>query len=148
MARVISEEEPTKPSAVITQTPSPQSGLRPAAVGFHNPKSLRGDLDNIVLMAMRKEPSRRYASVAQFSEDIRRHLEGLPVVARKDTVGYRSAKFIRRHRVGVAAAFLVAVAIIAGLIAALWQASKGTRPARCSAADQHFLAGHARRRCA
>ena len=116
IARAISEEEPPRPStAVARDGPNPQSAIR-------NPKSLRGDLDNIVLMAMRKEPSRRYASVAQFSEDIRRHVEGLPVVARKDTVGYRSAKFIRRHRVGVAAAALVTLAIIAGLIAALWEA--------------------------
>ena len=53
---------------------------------------LGGDLDNIVLMAMRKEPQRRYLSVEQFSEDIHRHLEGRPVVARKDTLGYRTEK--------------------------------------------------------
>ena len=115
VARAISEEEPTKPSTALARAIDPKSKIQ-------NPKWLRGDLDNIVLMAMRKEPSRRYASVAQFSEDVRRHLEGLPVVARKDTVGYRSAKFIRRHRVGVAAAALVTLAIIAGLIAALWEA--------------------------
>lgn len=113
MARAISEEEPQRPSTALAR--GQKSEIR-------NQRLLRGDLDNIVLMAMRKEPSRRYASVAQFSEDIRRHVEGLPVVARKDTVGYRSAKFIRRHRVGVTAASLVAIAIIAGLIVALWQA--------------------------
>lgn len=116
VARAISEEEPSRPSTALTK--QNQSSV------LLNPRSLRGDLDNIVLMAMRKEPSRRYASVAQFSEDIRRHSEGLPVVARKDTVGYRSAKFIRRHRVGVTAAVLVAMAIIAGLIVALWEARK------------------------
>ncbi len=115
VARAISEKEPTKPSTALARAIDPKSKIQ-------NPKWLRGDLDNIVLMAMRKEPSRRYASVAQFSEDVRRHLEGLPVVARKDTVGYRSAKFIQRHRVGVAAAALVTLAIIAGLIAALWEA--------------------------
>jgi serine/threonine-protein kinase len=114
VARAISEEEPQRPSTAVTKQNQPSVIL--------NPRSLRGDLDNIVLMAMRKEPSRRYASVAQFSEDIRRHVEGLPVIARKDTVGYRSAKFIRRYRVGVAAAMLVALAIVAGLIAALWEA--------------------------
>jgi eukaryotic-like serine/threonine-protein kinase len=116
IARAISEEEPQRPSTALTKQ-------NPSAV-ILNPRSLRGDLDNIVLMAMRKEASRRYASVSQFSEDIRRHLEGLPVVARKDTVGYRSAKFVRRHRVGAAAATLVAMAIIAGLIAALWEAKQ------------------------
>jgi len=114
IARAISEDEAPRPSTALTKQ-------NPSAVIFH-PRSLRGDLDNIVAMAMRKEASRRYASVAQFSEDIRRHMDGLPVVARKDTVGYRSAKFIRRHRVGVAAAALVSAAIIAGLIAALWEA--------------------------
>ena len=118
VARAISEEEPQRPSATLPK--QNQSSV------ILNPRLLRGDLDNIVLMAMRKEPSRRYASVAQFSEDIRRHVEGLPVVARKDTVGYRSAKFIRRHRVGVAAALLVVVAVVVGLIAALW---KPGRPA-------------------
>ena len=114
IARAISEDEAPRPSTALTKQ-------NPSGVIFH-PRSLRGDLDNIVTMAMRKEASRRYASVAQFSEDIRRHMDGLPVVARKDTVGYRSAKFIRRHRVGVAAAALVSAAIIAGLIAALWEA--------------------------
>ncbi len=115
VARAIAEEEPQRPSTALAR--DQKSEIR-------NYRLLRGDLDNIVLMAMRKEPPRRYASVAQFSEDIRRHLEGLPVVARKDTVGYRSGKFIRRHRVGVAATTLVAIAIIAGLIAALWEASQ------------------------
>lgn len=114
VARAIKEEEPSRPSTASTKQNSSAVLL--------NPRSLRGDLDNIVLTAMRKEPSRRYASVAQFSDDIRRHLEGLPVVARKDTIGYRSAKFIRRHRVGIAATALVALAIVGGLIAALWEA--------------------------
>jgi tetratricopeptide (TPR) repeat protein len=114
IARAISEDEAPRPSTVLTRQ-------NPSTV-IVNPRSLRGDLDNIVSMAMRKEASRRYASVAQFSEDIRRHMDGLPVVARKDTVGYRSAKYIRRHRVGVAAAALVSAAIIAALIASLWEA--------------------------
>src|SRR5206468_5129614 len=82
----------------------------------------RGDLDNIVLMAIRKEPSRRYVSVAQFSDDIRRHVDGLPVVARKDTASYRASKFIRRNRVGVMAAALVLLSLIGGIIVAGWQA--------------------------
>jgi tetratricopeptide (TPR) repeat protein len=62
---------------------------------------LTGDLDNLVLMALRKDPERRYQSVEQFSEDIRRYLSGLPVVARKDTFSYRAGKFARRHKAGV-----------------------------------------------
>ena len=78
-------------------------------------KRLRGDLDNIILMALRKDPQRRYASVEQFAEDIRRHLESLPVVARKDTFRYRASKFMTRNKAGVAAAIIVAVTLLGGL---------------------------------
>jgi eukaryotic-like serine/threonine-protein kinase len=73
---------------------------------------------------MRKEPPRRYASAAQFSDDIRRYLEGLPIRARKDTIAYRGSKFISRHRVGVAAAALLVLSLIGGLIATIWQARR------------------------
>ena len=73
-------------------------------------------------MALRKEPERRYASVERFSEDIRRYQEGLPVSARPNTFSYRAGKFVKRHRAGVAAATLVLLAIIGGLIATFWQA--------------------------
>jgi non-specific serine/threonine protein kinase/serine/threonine-protein kinase len=126
IARVICEQEPERPSKARadfrmrnaetkTGTANPRSAIR-------NPKSLRGDLDNIVLLALRKEPARRYATVEQFSEDIRRYLEGLPVIARKATFAYRAAKFVGRHKVGVASASLVALAVIAGLTATIWQA--------------------------
>jgi serine/threonine protein kinase len=85
-------------------------------------RRLRGDLDNIVLMAMRKEPQRRYASAEQLSEDIRRHLEGFAVRARADAFWYRAGKFIGRHTAGVAAALLVVLALIAGIIATSYQA--------------------------
>jgi non-specific serine/threonine protein kinase/serine/threonine-protein kinase len=73
-------------------------------------------LDNIVLKALRKEPERRYATVEQFSEDIRRYLEHLPVIARKDTPRYRASKFILRHKAGVAAALAVALTLVAALL--------------------------------
>src|SRR5215468_406505 len=76
-------------------------------------RQLAGDLDNIVLMAMRKEPERRYQSVEQFSEDLRRYLAGLPVVARKDTLGYRAGKFIRRHKAGVVVLALLMILAVA-----------------------------------
>ena len=85
-------------------------------------RQLQGDLDNIVMMALRKEPQRRYASVEQLSEDIRRHLAGLPVTARPNTFGYRAGKFIRRHKTGVAAALLVVVSLLSGLLVAVRQA--------------------------
>jgi predicted kinase len=72
-------------------------------------------------MALRKEPERRYPSVGQFSEDIRRHLAGRPVAARKDTWSYRSAKFLRRHRVAVAAAALILLTLLGGVLATWWE---------------------------
>ena len=110
-------------------SPSPKPATR-------NPKLLRGDLDNVVLMAMRKEPQRRYASVAQLAEDVRRHLEGRPVAARKDTLGYRASKFVRRNRVGVAAASLVLVALVAGIVATAWQARRARGEARVAAQER------------
>ena len=73
---------------------------RPSAVGGTEKlrRRLRGDLDTILLTALRKEPARRYQSVEQFAGDVRRHLEGLPVRARPDTFGYRAGKFVRRNR--------------------------------------------------
>ena len=85
-------------------------------------RRLRGDLDTILLTALRKEPARRYQSVEQFGADVRRHLEGMPVLARPDTFGYRAGKFVRRHRVPVAAGSLVVLALVAGTVATAYQA--------------------------
>jgi non-specific serine/threonine protein kinase/serine/threonine-protein kinase len=79
-------------------------------------RRLRGDLDTIVLMALRPEPERRYATVELFAEDVRRHLQGLPVRARKDTVAYRTIKFVRRNAIAVTAGTLVAAALITGVV--------------------------------
>ena len=65
-------------------------------------EKLDPDLDNILAKSLRAEPERRYSSVGQFSEDIRRYLEGLPVIARKDTFAYRTSKFVGRHKIGLA----------------------------------------------
>jgi tetratricopeptide (TPR) repeat protein/tRNA A-37 threonylcarbamoyl transferase component Bud32 len=121
MARVITETEPKKPSTGIARSDGSSKSQIP------NPKLLRGDLDNIVLMALRKEPERRYQSVEQFSEDIRRHLESRPVHARKDTFGYRSAKFMGRNKAALAAAALVLLILIGGIIATSRQAHIATR---------------------
>ena len=74
---------------------------------------LSGDLDNIVLMAMRKEPDRRYASAQQLSSDIQRHLDGMPVIARRDTLSYRTGKFVTRHWLPVAAGVSAAILVLA-----------------------------------
>jgi serine/threonine protein kinase/tetratricopeptide (TPR) repeat protein len=110
MERVVCEREPSRPSTMIADG---AQKLR---------RRLAGDLDMIVLKAIRKEPERRYASVEQLSEDLRRYVDGLPVIARPDTFGYRTRKFIRRHRGRVAAASVVAIAVVVGLVTTAWQA--------------------------
>lgn len=94
---------------------------------IRNPKFLRGDLDNIVLKALRKEPDRRYASVQEFSEDIRRHLLGLPVIASPDTFSYRAGKFIRRNTTAVLAAAIVIITLLSATGITAWQARVARR---------------------
>ena len=114
IAKAICDEDPERPSTAITRTADISiPKLR---------KHLHGDLDNIVLMAMRKEPQRRYATAEQLAEDIQRHLNGRPVRARQDTFTYRAGKFVRRQKVAVTAAALIAVTLLVGIIATAWQA--------------------------
>jgi len=110
-----------KPFDQIIQTvserdPKPPSAVRDASSG------LKGDLDNIILKALRKEPDRRYSSVSEFGDDIGRYLKGLPVSARPHTFRYRAGKFIKRHRIGVAAGLIVLISLISGIGVSVWQA--------------------------
>jgi serine/threonine protein kinase/tetratricopeptide (TPR) repeat protein len=112
--RAICEKDPPLPSqAVGTDVSAEARGITDARGVSANRlrRILRGDLDNIVIMAMRKEPERRYSSSQQMASDIQRYLDGKPVMARRDTLSYRSAKFIRRHwlpvATGIGAVFLV-----------------------------------------
>ena len=93
-----------------------------AAKRVEDGKRLRGDLDNIVLKALSKEPKRRYTTVQELSEDIRRYLKGLPVHARQDTIGYRAGKFARRNPLTVASAVLTFLVLIGGIVAATYLA--------------------------
>ncbi|HEY7543978.1 MAG TPA: protein kinase, partial [Blastocatellia bacterium] len=90
-------------------------------------RRLSGDLDNIVLKAMHREKDLRYRSVTELAQDIRRHLEGHPVLARKDSLSYRTWKFIGRNRAGVAAAVLLIFTLTGGIIATAWQARVARR---------------------
>lgn len=108
LAAIARVEESTDEDGVTTSKITPASvsearSERPDGLR----RKLKGDLDNIVLMAMRKEPERRYSSASQFSEDIRRHVEGLPVIATNHTFNYRAGKFVRRNRLGVTAVALI-----------------------------------------
>ena len=101
--------------------------IEPSQATLH--RRLSGDLDGIVLMALRKEPDRRYASVEQLAEDIRRHLVGLPVIARRDSWKYCAGKFVIRHKLGVTASAIVLLVVLAGIAATV-------REARIAAANE------------
>ena len=96
-----------------TQSAPPLPSANPQA-STHDPQ-LKGDLDNIALTALRKEPERRFKTVEDFAEDIRRHLTGLPISARPNTTRYLAGKFIQRNKIAVAAAALIFVSLVTAL---------------------------------
>jgi len=114
--RAICEKDPAAPSHAVHNDESPRARAiaeaRKTSAGRLR-RALRGDLDNIVLMAMRKEPERRYGSSQQLASDIQRHLDGKPVIARRDTLRYRATKFARRHWLPVSAGVGVFMLIFA-----------------------------------
>jgi len=155
--RVICEEEPESPSHAISRvetrteangktraTTSPESVSRTREGKPDKLRArLRGDLNDIALMALRKDPQRRYNTVEQLSEDIRRHLEGRPVLARNATLVYRASKFIRRYKTGAAVAAIIMLTLLGGILATTRQASiarKETRDKRrlLYAAEMHM----------
>jgi serine/threonine protein kinase/tetratricopeptide (TPR) repeat protein len=139
--RVILEEEPPKPSVAVTRTEEVRVtestvpfAITPESVGQAREgtvdklrRRLSGDLDNIVLKALRKEPERRYASVLELERDIRRHLAGLPVSASPDTYRYLTGKFVRRNKAVVLAAALVVITLITATGITAWQARVARR---------------------
>lgn len=138
--RAVLEQEPESPSAALRRIePQPGEGgtkvrITPEAIAearATTPARLRrrlaGELGTIVLTALRKEPERRYRSAEQLVDDVRRHLEGRPVMAHKDTLGYRAAKFVRRHRLGVAAAAALAVLSLGFVASVTFQSARIAR---------------------
>ncbi len=148
VAKIVCETNPPKPSEAFSRQPSVvsieqsaddkltdenkvitnenQSKTHPKSK-IQNPKLLRGDLDNIILKALRKEPERRYSSVEKLSDDLRRHLDGLPVTARPDTFSYRAEKFVTRNRAAVFAGLIIFLTLIGGIAATSWQAVRAER---------------------
>ena len=120
IVRMVCETEPPLPSAAAGGT-RPLEGTpeatRPVAAA-----ALRGDLDTIVMKALRKEASRRYPAVQDLSVDIDRHLRGLPVLARPDTLRYRGGKFVARHKGAVTAAALVVTSLLGAVVITTRQA--------------------------
>lgn len=149
------ETEPQRPSDAVarrTAADAAPAAERIAAARSTEPARLRstleGDLDAILLKALRKEPDARYASVDAFAADIDRFADSLPVLARRGSRGYQMRKFVRRHRVGVAVAAVVALFFVAGsiAIAAAWQAAdtqriRAEREARTATEVSDFLVG-------
>ncbi|HEX8734696.1 MAG TPA: protein kinase [Pyrinomonadaceae bacterium] len=130
--RAVCETNPERPSSVVlrpstakkNRTTQPDEQRTKDKRQKTKPAALRGDLDNIVLKALKKEPNRRYSSVEQFAEDIRRHLADLPVAARPDTLSYRATKFINRNRIAVFAGLLIFLSLVGGVVATIWQARR------------------------
>jgi predicted Ser/Thr protein kinase len=116
LLREITESAPRLPSA--------------AAQATVTTSQLKGDLDNIILKSLSKEPERRYQTVEELSADLRRFSQGLPVLARPATLSYRAAKFYGRNKVPVWAAALIVISLCAGIIGALWQARAARIQAR------------------
>jgi serine/threonine-protein kinase len=126
LGKIITQTKPTKPSTLITQGADLEARKR---ILQHRSSShdqlkrrLKGDLDTIVLTALRKEPERRYGSVELLNQDIQRYRNHLPISARPEQTSYRIGKFIQRHRIGVSIAALVAIALISITSIAVWQA--------------------------
>ena len=129
LQRVVTTQEPTRPSTAVLRSNRDASALdrdraakqasadaAPSKDASRRSRSLAGDLDNIVLMALRREPTRRYSTVAHLSDDVRRYLEGLPVAARADTFGYQFGKFVRRNAAMVGAAVILFIALLGASI--------------------------------
>jgi non-specific serine/threonine protein kinase/serine/threonine-protein kinase len=116
MMRTLGETEPMRPSS-----------LEEIATGNNARSELRGDLDVIVLKALRKEPERRFQTVDDMAADIRRHLEGRPIAARPNTFGYIAAKSFARNKAAFISAALILIALVAGLGVAIWQAEQARR---------------------
>ncbi len=128
--KTVTDAEPSLPSRNIKSE---------NALAATRQRQLRGDLDNITLKALQKDPSRRYQSVAEFANDIERHLDHLPISARPNTLSYRASRFYQRNRITVSAAAFVILALIGGLGIALWQNGKARRENAKAEAVNTFL---------
>jgi len=151
LERTICEEMPPTPSEVIATAERRANGeiaqvaaLRSVSVAKLR-RQLSGDLDNIVAMAMRKEPERRYSSAEQMADDVDRYLKGLPVLARPDSWSYRANKFVRRHALGVGLSAAL-VAVLIGFTTTVYLQSLRIKEERDVAETARFIADTQRER--
>jgi serine/threonine-protein kinase len=136
LALAVLTEQPAKPSTAVLAAPPAES---PDPRRRRLRRALRGDLDTIVLTALKKEPERRYPSAATLAEDLRRYLAGLPIRARPDSLRYRAGKFVLRHRLGAAMGAVLLLALVTALVVAFVEARAQVRAARASQAVTAFL---------
>jgi serine/threonine-protein kinase len=132
LLKAVIEAEPPRLSdaAAPSRRAEPETQLSSAKRGTTPDKlrrMLQGDLDTIVAKALKKDPRERYPSVTALADDLRRYLEHEPISARPDTLSYRTAKFVRRHRGGFAAAAFAALALMAATIVMMWQMLEARR---------------------
>ncbi|MBX3281555.1 MAG: protein kinase [Acidobacteria bacterium] len=116
-----SNEALTNANSLSAQTDS-DNAIKRRPLAALRPQEIRGDLDRIVLKSLQKEPERRYLSVDAFNDDIARFRDGMPIVARPSTIIYRAGKFFRRNRAMTLVGALLVLAVLAGIIATVWQA--------------------------
>lgn len=123
--RALLDTEPARLSDRVTRESTATGALERAGIALRPERlarQLRGDLDNILARALQKDPAARYATIEALADDLGRYLDHQPVVARPDTVAYRARKFVRRHRLGVGAAFVTLLALLGGIAGTTWQA--------------------------
>jgi eukaryotic-like serine/threonine-protein kinase len=150
LCRAICETSPLAPSAMFSAktgaaavpgtdwAPETASRLR-STTPERLRRRLAGDLDTIALMALRKEPERRYTTANEMVEDVQRHLAGWPVRARPATFRYQAGRFLRRHRLAAAAIGLLVLSLAVGVSATAWQAVRARRAAARAQAVTEFL---------
>jgi eukaryotic-like serine/threonine-protein kinase len=142
---IICEKQPPLPSTIVTQYNSLNSPPENSLCNTVHPgilqKHLRGDLDTIIMKALRKEPERRYQSSDQLAADIQFHLDGKPVTAHPDSKKYRTKKLIRRHKIGFASSIIILL-LLTGYAATITWHSQQTRSALLQAQQETSKAEH------
>lgn len=131
----ILQADPPRPSLVVTKDTNDVKAARQLA------RTLAGDLDNIVLKALRKLPEQRYGSVEALAGDLRNYLSGRPIKARPQSVVYRTSKFVRRHAVGMGVSALVVLSVGVAMAGILWKSREALLDAERAVALQQFVVG-------
>jgi len=150
LVKAIVETSPSRLSEAVTSAKTldgkalQDNAAKRAATPERLAHALRGDLDNIVGKALKKDPAERYASVTAFADDIRRYLGHQPISARADSLAYRASKFVRRNRISVALASVAVLALLAGLAGTITQAERATRQAGVAEAERKRADSQAR----